>query len=360
MFKTVRGNRKKAQAELNRLLHQQETGCVIEPSQATVGEYLLLQWLPFIATLVAPKTYERYKDIVLNKLIPALGKIKLNELQPLHIQNYYSRELNSGRTNGNGGLSAQTVLHHHRVLRAALRQAVKWQLLHRNPADAVQPPKPERKEMQTLDEAQTVRMLEAAAGTRVHIPLLIAVTTGMRRGEFLAIRWSDIDFQAGIIYVRRSVEQTKDGLRFKPTKTRNGRPIVLLPLAAEALRAHRSAQEERKKLLGKAYQDLDLVCCQEDGSIWPPDNFSAAFKSFARRAKLTGVRLHDMRHTHATQMLGHGIHPKIVSERLGHSTIAITMDIYSHVMPTMQSEAAETMNAALKKAMEASEMQSRV
>lgn len=200
--------------------------------------------------------------------------------------------------------------------------------------------------------AATVACVERAAGTRLYVPLLLAVTSGMRRGEFLALRWNDIDLDSGVMYVQRSLEQTNDGLRFKSPKSGKGRPIALLPLTAEVLTAHRLEQEWRKHVLGEAYQETDLVCSQEDGSVWPPDNFSAYYASFARRAGLRGVRLHDMRHTHATQLLGQGVHPKIVSERLGHSSIGITLDIYSHVIPGMQAEAAEKMDAALRKAIE--------
>jgi len=349
--KSVRGTRKTADAVLTRLLHELNTGTYIEPSKATVADYLP-QWLEFVEPKVSAKTFERYREIVERKLIPKIGSIKLAELQPLHIQNYYARELKQGRSDGQGGLSAQTVLHHHRVLREALGRAVKWGILPRNPADSVEPPKPQRKEMKTLTEKQTALMLVKAAGTRLYVPLLLAVTSGMRRGEFLALRWADIDCDSGIACVQRSLEQTNDGLRFKPPKSGKGRPIVLLPLTLEVLTAHRLEQDWRKHVLGEAYQDEDLVCCQEDGSVWPPDNFSASYASFGRRAGLNGVRLHDMRHTHATQLLGQGVHPKIVSERLGHSTIGITLDIYSHVIPGMQAEAAEKMDAALRRAIE--------
>jgi len=348
---TVRGNKKAAEAELTRLLHELNTGSYVEPSRSTLAEYLE-RWLESVKVKVAGKTFERYDDIVRRHLIPGIGSVKLCQLQPLQIQQYYSNELLKGRADGSGGLSAQTVLHHHRVLRSALGRAVKWQLLVRNPAEAVEPPKPQRKEMRALNEAETAWLLHAAMGTRLYVPLALAVTTGMRRGEFLPLQWSDLDLGNRVAFLRRSVEQTKQGVRFKSPKSKKGRTIALLPLAVEILKEHRRHQLNLRRVLGDAYHDLDLICSCEDGSIWAPDAFSSSFVGFARRAGLKGVRLHDMRHTHATQLLRQGVHPKVVSERLGHSNIGITLDIYSHVLPGMQEDAAQKLEGVLRYAIQ--------
>src|SRR5262249_1889634 len=157
------------------------------------------------------KTFQEYEGYVRGQITPALGHHPLAKLQPLHIQGFYSQALQNGRKRGGGGLSAQTVLHLHRILHRALEQAVKWQLLARNPCDAVEPPRPERKEMKVLDATLTLRLLDAARGGRLHMPILLAVTTGMRRGEVLALRWEDVDLQAGTLSVRQSLEQTDEG-----------------------------------------------------------------------------------------------------------------------------------------------------
>jgi len=283
---------------------------------------------------------------------PALGHHPLSKLQPLHIARSYSEALASGRKDGNGGLSARSVLHHHRVLRSALHQAVKWLLLPRNPADAVEPPRPQHREMRALDEAATAKLLRAALKTRLSLPVLLAVTTGLRRGEILALRWQDIDFQNNSLAVRQSLEQTRAGLTFKQPKTLKGRRVVALPsLAVDALKQHKVRQATTKLGLGAAYQDHDLVCARDDGTPWPPDAFSTAFVGLVRKAAVPTVRFHDLRHTHATQLLRQGVHPKIVSERLGHATVGITLDVYSHVMPGMQEEAAARTDAALRAAL---------
>lgn len=352
-WETVQGTKKKAEARLAEILHALETGLYIEPAKLTVGQYLE-KWLEATKPNIAGKTFERYAEIARRQLAPALGKILLSKLSPLQIQAAHAKALTSGRLDGKKGgvLSAQTVLHHHRVLREALNQAVKWRLLARNPADAVDPPKPQRKEMHAIDATKMAWLLDIVGGTRLYMPVLLALTTGMRRGEFLGVRWADIDFEAATVAVRRSIEQTKEGVRFKSPKGKRGRLLHLPALTIEALKVHRAAQDLSRAAIGEAYASGDLVCAQPDGNIWPPDTFSVQFAKLAKRIGMKGVRLHDMRHSHATHLLQEGVHPKVVSERLGHSTVSITMDIYSHVMPGMQESAAGKIDATLKIAIE--------
>jgi integrase len=346
---TVHGNKKDAERELNRLVNELNTGAYIEPCRDTL-ETFLTKWLEMTKPSLAGKTHERYAEIVKRHLVPALGAVFLAKIQPMHIQSYYLRALESGRLDGNGGLSAQTVLHHHRVLHGALQQAVKWQLLVRNPADAVEPPKPEQKEMRALDEDRSAWLLEAADGNRLYIPILIAITTGMRRGEILGLMWRDIDFINGFIRVQRSVEQTNAGVRFKePKKKKSRRPIVMLGLLIEALERHRERQNQFKNTLGSDYEDNDLICSYDDGRIWVPESFTSSYFQFTKRIGVR-IRFHDLRHTHASQLLRAGVSAKVVSERLGHSAIGITLDTYSHILPGMQEEAAARMDVALRAA----------
>jgi integrase len=223
-----------------------------------------------------------------------------------------------------------------------------WQLLPRNPADAVEPPRPARKEMAALDEKQTASLLQLARDTPLSIPILLAVTTGLRRGELLALRWEDLDLQAATLAVRRTLEQTHGALTFKQPKTPKSRRVVAVPrLTIDALRSHRSEQAKNRLLLGAAYQDDGLICAKPDGRPVDPRSVSHAFAALIRRSGLRRVRFHDRRHSHATQLLAQGIHPKVVSERLGHSTVGITLDVYSHVLPSMQEEAARRIDVAL-------------
>lgn len=254
--------------------------------------------------------------------------------------------LASGRKNGNGGLSPTTVLQIHRILRKSLSDAVRWQLVGRNICDAVIPPKRQKKEVQTINEAETAALLDVAAGTPLYLPVLLGIALGARRGEVLALRWSDIDLQAGAVAIRRSIEETREKISFKDTKGGKGRPIALPVSLVEELRHHKEEQDRQRAAFGKDYQENDLVCAREDGAIWKPGRFSQQFEDLAEKAKL-GIRLHDLRHSHATQLLQAGVHPKVVSERLGHSSIAITMDLYSHVGMSLQADAASQVNDAL-------------
>ena len=345
-FHTVRGTKRDAQRRLNEILHELDTGTYVEPQNMTVAEFLA-KWLVHIETKVARKTCSRYAEICQRHLVPALGHLQLTKVQPLHIQEMYALALKAGRLDGKGGLSAQTVVHHHRVLREALGRAVKWRLLTRNPADAVDPPRPKTREMRALDEVETADLLRAAEGTRLYLPVLVAVTTGLRRGELLALRWRDIE--GDILRVNRAVEQIKGHTSFKEPKTSGAKRNIALPsITVEALRRHRAQQNKERLMLGLAYQDNGFVFCQPDGTLWLPDRFTAAFRRLQAKANIGGVRLHDLRHTHATQLLRQGIHPKIVSERLGHSSVGITLDTYSHVLPGMQAEAARKLDAALR------------
>jgi len=371
---TFHGNKKDAEAELTRLLHELNTGMYAEPDKMLVRDYLD-RWLKdYAKPNVAPRTYERYQELVEGNLVPAIGHLPLTKLRPLHIQAMEVEALANGRKVRGAkktkdkapvsehdktdekqervkpGLSARTVLHMHRVLRSALQQAVRWQLLSRNPCDAVKPPRPERTEVKALDEKQTAQLLQATVGARLYIPVLVAVTTGMRRGEILGLQWQDVDLEASTLRVRQTLGLLKSGPTYAAPKSEKSCRVVSLPtITSEALKEHRRAQAARRLALGPVWHDHDLVCPGEDGRPWHPGTFSHLFQHFARRVGVD-VTFHGLRHTHATQLLRAGVHVKIVSERLGHSTIALTLDTYSHVLPGMQEDAAARVDAALRTA----------
>jgi integrase len=351
---TAHGTKRDAQKELTRLLNQVESGGYVDSGRLTVAKFLE-RWLKdYARPNVTARTFQGYESIVREHLTPALGQYRLDKLQPIQIQAYYSTATSPGYRKGGGALSPTTVLQHHRVLREALKHAVRWQILARNPADAVQPPRKAQKQFDALSDERSFGIMEEAKGTRLYVPIVVALGTGMRRGEILAVRWKDVDLNSGVLSVRASLEQTSQGVSVKEPKTAKGRRTVALPaFVVEVLRKHRTEQAKQRLALGSAFDDQGFVCQVEAGGFWHPDTFTAVYRSFARRHGFQGVRFHDLRHTHATQLLSAGVHPKVVQERLGHSTISITMDIYSHVMPGMQEEAAAKLDTLFQAASDA-------
>jgi integrase len=349
---TVRGGRKDAERELRRLLRDLDTGEHVEPNRITVQAWLST-WLDTVRAEVSPKTVERYADIVRGFLVPAIGNLLLSKLTAAHIQAAYNRWAETGRRDGKeGGLSARTRRHIHRILKSALSRAVKQQLVARNAATLIDRlPKVERQEMAALSGEQSQRLLAAIARTRVYWPVLIALSTGMRRGEILALRWRNADLDRGSVRVVESLEQTKAGLRFKSPKTERPRVITLPAFAIDELRRLKRQQAEELLTLGIRQDGATLVCARADGEPMQPRSLTHGFTHLMVRIKdLPRVRFHDLRHSHATQLLLAGVHPKIAQERLGHSTITTTLDLYSHVTETMQEDAAAKIDAVFRSA----------
>ena len=320
-----------------------------------MAEYLD-KWLSEYATdMVSGKTLERYASVIEHHLKPSLGTLPLPKLTPLHIQAHYTAAVKDGaRKDGRkGGLSAQSVLHHHRILSEALRMAVRWQLLIRNPCDAVEPPAVRTRELPIIDEMQTAWLIEVSQGTRLYIPILLAVCTGLRRGEILGLRWSDFDAVTAAIRVCRSLEETKaHGVRFKEPKGKRARSVAVPPLLIEALALYRKEQDQLKGLFGADYQDGGLVCCRPDGQVWKPSAFTSAYRALLKRRKLAGPNFHALRHSHASHLIKSGVDIKQVSARLGHARAGFTLNQYVHLLPGQDAEAARRVDSALRKAIE--------
>ena len=339
---TVKGGKKAAQAELRRLLATVDEGRFVETSRLTVAQYLE-QWLADHARhRVSGKTFERYAELLRLHVVPVIGSQPLARTEPLHIQFCHSAMRHRG-------LSAQTIKHCHRVLSQGLKQAVRLRLIANNPAAAVDAPRVARIEMKVLDQAQTAALLRAAEKSTIYAPVLLAVTTGMRRGEILALHWKDVDLDRRNLSVAQTLEETKaGGLVFKTPKTERSRRVITLPaIAVDALRQHRIRQAQDRLRAGLLWGDHDLVCCRPDGMPLSPRKLSKTFTALSRRLGL-GIRFHELRHTHMSHLLAAGVHPKVASERAGHASVSNTLDVYSHLIPGMQEDAANRIDAALR------------
>jgi integrase len=336
-----------AQIECANLISAMSGGSYMEPNKTTLGAFLD-RWLAHMKSQLSPRSHERYVEIATKNIAPLLGAVILTKLRPAQISAAYTLALTSGRRRGGGGLAPRTVHHMHRVLRQALGQAVKWELLIRNPADVVDPPKVERQRLDTYDMAQTAELLDGFRGTRMLVPVVLAALCGLRRGEIAALRWGSVDLAKGQLAVVESAEQTKAGIRYKEPKSGRARTVAISATVAAELKAHRIGQAEELLRVGVRLSDDGFVVAQADGSPLQPNSLTHEWYRNLAKTALPRIRFHDLRHAHATHLLSSGVHPKVASERLGHSKVGITLDLYSHVMPGMQEDAAARVDEALQ------------
>jgi integrase len=332
-YRYLYGKTRQAVAEkLTKAMAQRDSGLAFETGKLTVAEYMN-KWLTQSArNRLRPKTYKDYSGLTRLHIIPALGHIKLRNLTPLHVQSFYGSKLESG-------LSKRTVEYIHTVLHSALKQGVRWELVPRNVTEAVDPPRPERKERPTFNLDQARLFLEAARDDGWEALYVLVIQTGMRRGELFGLRWADVNLDDGWLHVRQALAH--DGKSFSLPKTAKGRRrIRLTPGAIESLKKHRTAQHQKMLKQGSLWRDHGLVFCSSVGTPMGPDNFiKRQYKPLLERAGLPQIRFHDLRHTFASLMMPHVKNPQIVQEMLGHSRISTTLDIYSHLSPDMQEDA---------------------
>lgn len=315
---------------------------------------LLERWLKHMKNRVSARSYARYREIVTLYINPRLGATPLDKLRGSAIQAVYDELLVNGRTRGSGGLSSRSVQYVHRTLHSAMQFALRQEFVGRNPCVSAQAPSVIRREFQALDEAGLIKLVDTARDTPFQGFIFLAGMSGLRRNELLALSWASVDWTAGTISVHRSMEKSPSGeLSFKSPKTDRSRRLVALPsLAMDVLKSVKVKQAAQKLALGPDFRnDHDLVFTDGFGAPLNPDTVSKSFSRLVRGLGYPKLRLHDLRHTAATLMLRQGVHAKIVSEMLGHSSVALTLDTYSHVAPTMQESAAAKMDAALRSAM---------
>jgi integrase len=315
-----------------------QDGLPIPSDQLKVGRYLQ-EWLQSTTASIRPSTWRRYEQLLRVYAIPALGIVPLARLDPRQVQRLYADCLARG-------LAPATVRQLHAVLRRALGQAEKWGNVARNVAALVSPPRVKRHDIAPLTAEQARGFLAAAKGTRFEALYMLALTTGMRLGELLGLRWQDVDLDARMLQVRHTLLRTQNGLHLTEPKTaRSRRRIALAPTAVEALRHQRRQQAAERLRLGPAWDEQDLVFANEIGRPIEQGNLlRRSFWPLLSTAALPRIRFHDLRHTAATLLLSQGVHPKVVSELLGHSSIGLTLDIYSHVLPDMQQHAVTAMD----------------
>jgi integrase len=301
-----------------------------------------MHWLEVMKPSLKPRTWFLYRQLLLTHAIPAFGKLKLTKLSPQHVQGLYSRKIVDG-------LSSTTVHHLHAVLHRAFGQAYRWGLVTGNVCDLVEAPAISHHEMQVLTPGQARVFLEAARGHRLEALFVLALTTGLRQGELLALKWRDVDLEAGMLQVRGNLQRSKDGIAITtPKNAHSRRHVTLTTLAINALHAHRARQLAERIELGAVWEDNDLVFANGIGRpIEATDLLQRRFFPLLKQAGLPRIRFHDLRHTAATLLLLQGIHPKVVSEMLGHSQVGITLNLYSHVLPNMQRHASAAMDRLL-------------
>lgn len=322
--------------KLNEAIYAQQKGMLSTGPNISIQEFLE-NWLDNIhKPTIRLSTYQNYRKLLDNYLLPGLGKLKLQKLTPQQVQAFYSKKINEG-------LSPKTVNNIHGVLHKALDNAVKWNILPRNVCDAVTPPRIPRQELNFLTAQQAQVLLKEVKAHRLEALLTLAITTGMRRGELLALRWQDINFEDGNLQVKRAVSYLKEYgyVESEPKTSRSRRTIMLPAFVIDILIQHRERQEEQKKVAGKAWIDKGLVFTNAWGDYYSPSTMLKVFKRFLESIGLPDMRFHDLRHSAATILLAMKVHPKIVQEILGHSQITTTMDIYSHAMPSLQEDATQ-------------------
>ncbi len=345
IYRNISGTKKDAEALMAQLLSELQTGSYIEPCKLTLCEYLR-DWLKNYAEAnLSPTTVDSYTFNLEKHVVPHLGHLLLQQLKPMHIQNLYKDLLENGRTDGKGGLSARSILYIHRNLREALQHAARLQLIGKNPADFVTLPRATQYIATVYSEEELINLLRVSENTDMELIIVLAVALGLRRGELLGLKWSDIDLgEHNRITIRHNhVQTTKGNITKSPKTTSSIRTLELPDGLVAVLRKHKDLQEKKKKELGDKYFPDNYVCCQTNGAPYCPGYVSKKFAAFLKAHGLKQIRLHDLRHSNATLMLKYGIPAKIASDILGHSKIAITLDLYSHsrTLDDLQKQAAE-------------------
>jgi integrase len=335
--------KKAAQAALNDALSAIQHGTYVAPSRQTLGAFLDM-WIEGARNELALTSWTGYRDMIRRWITPHLGGKRLVELTPIDVKVWHSALLDHGGVGGRP-LSVRSVQYAHRVLHRALADAVRWNLIPINPASGARAPRVQRSELTVWTAEEAATFLQHVAQERLAALWVLALHTGMRRGELAGLRWRDIDLEAGTLTVAQQRTNANHEVVISAPKARSQRQIVLAPATIAALRQHRTMQLRERLALGEAWADSGYVFVDEAGQPYHPHSYLTMFRRACARARVPPIRLHDLRHTMATLALQAGVHPKVVQEQLGHSAINVTMDVYSHVPQAVRRESASTIAA---------------
>jgi integrase/predicted RNA-binding Zn-ribbon protein involved in translation (DUF1610 family) len=338
------GTKRECQAALNKILIAVEARSYAPPTRITLKAFLLDEWLPTVKGTLRPTTYASYTMLVREHVIPRLGSLQLQKLTPGAINALYAHLAQDGRVRVKGALSASSVRRVHAVLHRACHDAVRWGRLTVNPVDAADPPKQSSEHAERLvwNAEQLAGFLAHVADDRLFALWRLLAMTGLRRGEALGLQWTDVDMEASAISIRRAWIPVNGIAQMSEPKTRRGRRTIALdPVTLAALKAHAVRQADEQSDWQEAWVETGFVFTREDGQPLHPWHVSKAFQNHLKAAALPTIPLHGLRHSYATLAFSSGVNPRIVSGRLGHSTVALTLDVYSHVLPQQDRDAAE-------------------
>jgi integrase len=347
------GTRREAEAARARIVHEFNTGTYVEPNSTTLSEWVHEHWLPSVQSRVKPSTFDSYRRNLELHVLPQLGNRQIRQLTPSMLNRLYAYLMADGHQKKPGGLSAKTVRYIHTIVHKALADAVDSDLIATNAAERSKPPRPRARgvtEIGFWKPEELGAFLDLVRGHRLEAAWHVAAMTGMRRGEVLGLRWQDVDFDAARISVRQALVSVSYKVIVSTPKNHQARVIDLDAGTNHLLRTHRDAQQLEREEWGADYQDNDLVFCKENGTWLHPNTFSQAFGGLVAKTSLPRIRLHDLRHTHATIALKAGVPVKVITERLGHENPAFTMKQYAHVIPGMQADAARVVASTIRDA----------
>jgi len=345
--RTLHGTWQEAQAAWAKRQNEIEAGQAVDPSRMTVRE-LVGRWLSDVKTLtVEASTLKNYQDLLRAHILPDMGHLRIQKVTAADLQAYYREKLQHGRRDGTGGLSSRTVRYLHNLLLAVFAQAVRWDMLQRNPAEFVEPPKLQEKEKHVWTEEEAAQFVETVSGHRLAAFWALAIVTGLREGELLGLRWRDVDLAKGMLTVAQALKRG-DGPKFGPPKSRRSRRVLTLDEQTVAvLRAHRVRQAEERLFVGERWQDSGLVFTTQAGRPLMDGNMRRLHYKLCAKAGVPRIRPHDMRHTNATILFDRDTDPKTVQERLGHHSVSFTIQTYVHAIKAREGRAAQSIGDAV-------------